>query len=474
MWGFFSSLHAQLPSTISSDYNQHQPYGGSVSGGAPAGDAAQFLREYDRQAAETCNRLAHAEWKFATNGSDFNRRRMAEQQAVADKFECLSWRRAASFDASRQSDANVRRQLQRIHRQGKCGLGDDKYAEYQHLIAVMKDIFQTARVCSYNAHEAGIQRGLIDAKMLQLDSDYYRSAPAPDYTQQYPFASVQQQQQHWQQLSPPLTTPSLAAPQSTLLSAGQPSAFYCDLRLDPDLVRLMAHSRNEPELQHVWHAWHDKIGPPLRNTFMRYLDLANLAARRQGFRDAGDQMRAAYEDADFYFVVQDLWAHVRPLYQQLFTYVRKGLVQRYGFDVIRPDGPIPAHLLGNMWAQNWQHVVEMTHEARWSAPAPSLGAERRRSDEIAATVQYGGDVTGEMLRQGFTPLKMFQMAEEFFTSMGMPAMSPEFWRNSQLQTTTEPSGRCSPSAWDFCNNVDYRWVVIGWGYGNYYYHICIL
>lgn len=421
----------QLPSSISSDYHQHQQNGA---------DAAQFLREYDRQAAETCNRVAHAEWKFAINGSDFNRRRMSEQQTVADKFECLSWRRAASYDAARQPDANVRRQLQRIHRQGKCGLGDEKYAEYQHLIALMKDVYQGARVCSY--HEDDSPRATVDSKMMHMGLDYYRSDPSADFSPQQPFPSSQQH------LQLPQT------PAATSIS----QSYYCDLRLDPDLVRLMATSRNEHELQHLWHSWHDKIGPPLRNTFMRYLDLANLAARQQGFRDAGDQLRAAYEDGDFYFVVQDLWAHVRPLYQQLFTYVRKGLVQRYGFEVVRPDGPIPAHLLGNMWAQNWQHV---THDARWratqqsSAGAGPIGGERRRSDELAGG-SIGGDVTGEMLRQGFTPLKIFQMAEEFFTSMGLPAMSPEFWRNSILQTTVEPSGRCTASAWDFCNNVDYR------------------
>lgn len=66
------------------------------------------------------------------------------------------------------------------------------------------------------------------------------------------------------------------------------------------------------------------------------------------------------------------------------------------------------------------------------------------------------NISGEMLRLGFTPLKIFQAAEEFFTSMGLPPMSPEFWRNSMLQKSTDTYTKCTASAWDFCNNIDFR------------------
>jgi peptidyl-dipeptidase A len=80
--------------------------------------------------------VSTSEWKFATNATDFNRRRMKEQQNLASKFECLSWRRAARYDTSRILDASVRRQLGRILEQGKCGLGDDKYLEVSRSINI--------------------------------------------------------------------------------------------------------------------------------------------------------------------------------------------------------------------------------------------------------------------------------------------------------------------------------------------------
>lgn len=57
---------------------------------------------------------------------------------------------------------------------------------------------------------------------------------------------------------------------------------FCDLELDPDVTKIMAHSRNPDELAHIWKEWHDRIGPPMKNKFMRYVQLANQAARMNG------------------------------------------------------------------------------------------------------------------------------------------------------------------------------------------------
>ncbi|OWR55434.1 hypothetical protein KGM_212896B, partial [Danaus plexippus plexippus] len=51
---------------------------------------------------------------------------------------------------------------------------------------------------------------------------------------------------------------------------------------------------------------------------------------------------------------------------------------------------------------------------------------------------------------------MFQMAEEFYTSMGLRPVPPEFWRGSLLARPADRSAQCTASAWDFCNRIDYR------------------
>lgn len=69
-----------------------------------------------------------------------------------------------------------------------------------------------------------------------------------------------------------------------------------------------------------------------------------------GFHDAGQQQRESYEDSDFNSQLTELWTTLAPLYRQLHAYVRRRLVESYGSEHVRPDGPLPAHLLGkNMW-----------------------------------------------------------------------------------------------------------------------------
>lgn len=57
---------------------------------------------------------------------------------------------------------------------------------------------------------------------------------------------------------------------------------YCDLKLEPTLTRILAHSRDYDEQLYVWKAWRDAIGPLIRPKFVRYVQLANQAARLNG------------------------------------------------------------------------------------------------------------------------------------------------------------------------------------------------
>nr|CAH7716763.1 unnamed protein product [Callosobruchus chinensis] len=95
-------------------------------------------------------------------------------------------------------------------------------------------------------------------------------------------------------------------------------------------------------------------------------------------------MRFAYEDRDFDNDLAISLQRIQPLYKELLTYVRRKLMDKYGPKVIRPEGPLPAHILGNIWAQDWSNIPDIVLPY----------AEFRNFD-----------VTGEMLKQGFTPLR---------------------------------------------------------------------
>ncbi|KAG6444329.1 angiotensin-converting enzyme isoform X2 [Manduca sexta] len=367
----------------------------------------QFLREYDREASGMCYRVTMSQWKFVTNITEYNRRRMVEELAISSKFERLSWRKAAAFDSTRLSDHQSRRQLAKIVQSSRAALSDEKFTELQQVISEMKEIYNTAKICPYGQkpYDPHIPRAPFQGSDFQdLPIQGYQLANQP--------------YQHYQAYTESQEYPN-----------------YCDMQLDPEITRILAHSRIESELLYVWRSFRDKTGPKLKNRFMRYVQLANQAAVATGYRDAGDQMRSTYEDQTFRTSVEEIYNQVSPLYKQLFTYVRRRLVQRYGETSVRADGPIPSHLLGNMWAQNWKSIMDLV------MPFPQ-----------APNV----DVTSEMLRQGFTPLRMFQMAEDFYTSMGMKPAPPEFWRSSMLARPPQRSVQCTASAWDFCNRIDYR------------------
>ncbi len=198
------------------------------------------------------------------------------------------------------------------------------------------------------------------------------------------------------------------------------------------LGRTMRESRNEKELLAAWSGWHS-IAPPLKKDFGRYVELGNAGARQLGFSDVGALWRSKYDmppDA-FEREVERLWEQVKPLYLSLHTYVRWRLREVYGADVVPASGPIPAHLLGNMWAQEWGNIYPLV-----APKGPTSGI----------------DLTAGLKAKGVDERGMVRYGERFFMSLGLDPLPPTFWERSLF---TKPSDRevvCHASAWD----IDYK------------------
>ncbi|KAL4710805.1 hypothetical protein ACJJTC_009354 [Scirpophaga incertulas] len=211
--------------------------------------------------------------------------------------------------------------------------------------------------------------------------------------------------------------------------------FKCGLHLQPELQFIMSHSRDWDELQHVWTEWRRNTGRRIRDLYEQLVDLTNQAARLNNFTDASAYWMFPYETTSLRQDVEDVWEQIKPLYNLLHAYVRRRLRESYGPERISRSAPIPAHILGDMWGQSWASIVPTT------LPYPGKTLV---------------DVSPEMAQQGYTPLTIFQLAEEFFVSMNMSAMPPDFWALSVLDQPADRHVHCQPSAWDFCNRHDYR------------------
>jgi peptidyl-dipeptidase A len=202
-----------------------------------------------------------------------------------------------------------------------------------------------------------------------------------------------------------------------------------------DLSKLMAESRDPRTLLDVWTGWH-AIARPMRQDFVRYVELSNKGARQLGFADNGAMWRSKYDMSPDAFAqeLDRLWDQVRPLYLSLHAYVRTRLREKYG-DLVPAHGPIPAHLLGNMWAQDWDNIYPLL--------AP------RDADP-------GYDLTAILKQRHTDWQQMVKYGENFFVSLGFDPLPQTFWERSLFLKPHDREVVCHASAWDVDNVNDLR------------------
>lgn len=203
-----------------------------------------------------------------------------------------------------------------------------------------------------------------------------------------------------------------------------------------DLEEIMAHSRNPDELRDAWEGWHT-ISMPMKGLYVRQVELANEGAAELGFDDLGTMWRSGFDmhPDDFPGELDRIWDQVRPLYEALHCHVRARLGETYGTDAVPADGPIPAHLLGNMWAQNWENIYDI------------VGPE-----QTAASF----DLTTILKDRGFDAVGMVKTAEAFFSSLGFDELPETFWERSLFVKPRDRDVVCHASAWNIDEKEDLR------------------
>ncbi|UYV73685.1 hypothetical protein LAZ67_11000346 [Cordylochernes scorpioides] len=118
-----------------------------------------------------------------------------------------------------------------------------------------------------------------------------------------------------------------------------------NLSLEPDLTRIFASSRNAEDLKKYWVGWRYATGKKIRSQYVKFVEQSNEVARANGFNDRGELWREPYESLTYEDDMAEQWEILRPFYLEMHAYVRMKLVKLYGEEVVKPDGPIPAHLL---------------------------------------------------------------------------------------------------------------------------------
>lgn len=162
--------------------------------------------------------------------------------------------------------------------------------------------------------------------------------------------------------------------------------------------KVLVESRDEAERRKIWEVA-KQTGPALKEGIGQLRDLRNEVAREMGYDSF-----FALQVADYGMTVDEMMAmmerfnaDLKPLYEQLHTWTKHELAERYGQEV--PE-LIPAHWIGNRWAQAW--------------PGLSSGIDL---DDLVS---------------GKDPEWIVTQAESFYTSLGMPPLPESFFSKSDL------------------------------------------
>ena len=224
------------------------------------------------------------------------------------------------------------------------------------------------------------------------------------------------------------------------LEADYGKGKYCpkpDQCLDISAIeKILRESRDPRELADVWTGWRT-IAPPMKDRYSRFVELSNKGAKEMGFADVGAMWRSDYDMPPDAFAadVERLWQQVRPLYESLHAYVRGRLAAHYGTSAVKPDGLIPAHLLGNLWAQQWGNIYELV--------APK-------------GLPSGYDLTRLLEAKKVDARGMVRYGEGFFSSLGFAALPKTFWDRSLFTKPRDREVVCHASAWTIDNKDDIR------------------
>lgn len=216
-----------------------------------------------------------------------------------------------------------------------------------------------------------------------------------------------------------------------------------------ELSQVLRESRDADEQLKAWTGWRE-ISKEMRPLYKQMVDIANEGSKELGYADTGTMWRSKYDMPadDFANEMDRLWGQVQPLYKALHCHVRAELNDQYGDEVVAMDKPIPAHLLGNMWAQQWGNIYDIA--------GPKNAGEGIDIDPILKA-HYGVDKENVSHEEKEVAVKkMVKTAEGFFSSLGFAPLPQTFWERSLFVKPRDRDVQCHASAWDIDNEEDIR------------------
>ncbi|PZQ31457.1 MAG: peptidase M20 [Stenotrophomonas acidaminiphila] len=232
-----------------------------------------------------------------------------------------------------------------------------------------------------------------------------------------------------------------------------------------ELEDVLRSSRDYDAQLDAWQGWHT-IAQPMRKDYTRFVELVNEGSKEMGFADAGEMWRSGYDmtPAEIAAETDRLWGQVKPLYEQLHCYTRTKLQATYGVEKGQVNGLLPAHLMGNMWQQDWGNLWDVLEPYKNAGSLDITGAleKQYQADYQAALAKAGpGPGTDALFKaerdaQLQVARQMTERAQDFYTSLGMPELPESYWTKTQFIKPMDRDVVCHASAWDMNMSGDVR------------------
>ncbi|XP_055595947.1 angiotensin-converting enzyme-like [Uranotaenia lowii] len=192
-------------------------------------------------------------------------------------------------------------------------------------------------------------------------------------------------------------------------------------------------TNQEAILSWAWQSWRLAVGPPIKESYQMLMNLMNLGAQRAGYKDIGEIWREELDIPNLRELVDRLWKQAKPLYQKLHAVVRHYVRNRFPrMNQFDEGGVIPAHLLGDMWSQNWEVYS-------------------------SNLVPHSVDIEAMFRAANWTGKELVKRAEDFYSSMGLPMMTKSFWERSVFERNENVS-KCHGTAANMYEEGDFRMI----------------
>ena len=224
-----------------------------------------------------------------------------------------------------------------------------------------------------------------------------------------------------------------------------------------ELEDVLRTSRDYDKQLQAWEGWHT-ISKPMRPEYQRFAELVNQGASELGFADAGEMWRSGYDMTPVELAAETdrLWGQVMPLYEQLHCFTRTKLEATYGADKGQVNGMLPAHLMGNMWQQDWGNLWDVLQPYKGAGDLDITAAlETQYQQNFSATRAKAGAnpdtaalFNAERAAHLQTAKQMTERAQDFYMSLGMPKLPENYWQRTQFIKPLDRDVVCHASAWD--------------------------